>query len=74
LSEEKKLQLNEFNNKRLNKRIDLLFFPEEKKCIIIELKDPKMGVNENAVQMDKYAALLTNFVKSEFSIEHFLHI
>ncbi|MDR3256414.1 MAG: hypothetical protein LBT18_01985, partial [Endomicrobium sp.] len=71
LSAEEKQQLNEFNEKRLNKRIDLLFFPEEKQCIIIELKDPKIVVNENAYQMDKYAELLANFVKPEFSIEHF---
>jgi hypothetical protein len=71
LSAEEKQQLNEFNEKRLSKRIDLLFFPEEKKCIIIELKDPKIGVNENASQMDKYAELLANFVKPEFSIGHF---
>jgi hypothetical protein len=71
LSEEEKRQLNEFNEKRLNKRMDLLFFPEERKCIIIELKDPKIGVNENAGQMDKYAELLANFVKPEFAIEHF---
>jgi hypothetical protein len=71
LSAEEQKQLNDFNKKRLNKRIDLLFFPEEKKCIIIELKDPKIGVNENVYQMDKYAELLANFVKEEFSIEHF---
>jgi hypothetical protein len=71
LSEEEKQQLNEFNQKRLNKSIDLLFFPEERKCIIIELKDPKIGVNENAGQMDKYAELLANFVKPEFAIEQF---
>jgi hypothetical protein len=63
--------LNEFNKKRLSKRIDLLFFPEEKKCIIIELKDPKVGLDENVYQMDKYAKLLANFVKPEFSIESF---
>ncbi|MDR2426139.1 MAG: ATP-binding protein [Endomicrobium sp.] len=71
LSEEEERQLNEFNEKRLNKRMDLLFFPEERKCIIIELKDPKIGVNENAGQMDKYVELLANFVKPEFAIEHF---
>jgi hypothetical protein len=63
--------LNEFNKKRLSRRIDLLFFPEEKKCIIMELKDPKVGLDENIFQMDKYAKLLANFVKPEFSIESF---
>jgi len=71
LSNEEKIQLNEFNKHRLEKRIDLLFFPDEKECIIIELKDPKRGLNENAMQMDKYAELLANFVKKEYSIENF---
>ncbi|MDR1173865.1 MAG: ATP-binding protein [Treponema sp.] len=71
LTKDEKEMLNEFNKKRLKKRIDLLFFPEEKKCIIIELKDPKVGIDDNISQMDKYAKLLANFVKPEFSIENF---
>ncbi len=71
LNEEEEEMLNEFNKKRLDKRLDLLFFPEEGKCIIIELKDPSVGVNENAQQMDKYAELLANFISPEFSIDHF---
>jgi hypothetical protein len=72
LSPEEKELLNEFNQKRLCKRIDLLFFPEEKKCVIIELKDPKVGkVNDSVNQMDKYTELLANFIKEEFSIEQF---
>jgi len=48
-----------------------LFFPEEKKCIIIELKDPKAKVDENVLQMDRYAQLIANFVKPEYRIEQF---
>jgi hypothetical protein len=70
LPSEKEL-LNEFNKRRLEKSIDLLFFPEERQCIIIELKDPKVGLSENAHQMDKYAELIANFVSSDFSIETF---
>ncbi|MDR1269951.1 MAG: ATP-binding protein, partial [Planctomycetaceae bacterium] len=71
LTNEEKRLLNEFNKKRLRKRIDLLFFPEEKKCVIIEIKDPKVGLNENVQQMDKYAELIANFVDQEFFIENF---
>jgi len=71
LTSEEKEQINAFNKRRMEKRIDLLFFPEEKKCIIIELKDPKVGLNENASQMDGYARLLANFVRSEYSIVNF---
>jgi hypothetical protein len=71
LSNEEKKLLSEFNKKRLKKRIDLLFFPEEKQCIIIELKDPKAKLTENITQMDNYARLIANFVAPEFSIENF---
>ncbi|MDR2438803.1 MAG: ATP-binding protein [Planctomycetaceae bacterium] len=71
LTTEEKKMLAEFNKKRLQNKIDLLFFPEEKKCIIIELKDPKVGLNENVFQMDRYVQLLANFMKPEFSIENF---
>ena len=63
--------LNEFNKKRLDKRLDLLFFPEEGKCVIIELKAPSVGVKDNIQQMDKYAELLANFISSNFTINQF---
>jgi hypothetical protein len=71
LSNEEKRQLNEFNRRRMERRIDLLFFPEERKCIIIELKDPKIDAKENAGQMDTYAELLANFVKADYSFDNF---
>ncbi|MDR2180578.1 MAG: hypothetical protein LBP21_09730 [Synergistaceae bacterium] len=71
LSAEERRQVDEFNQKRLRLRIDLLFFPDEKKCVIIELKDPKEKVSENVHQMDRYAQLIANFVKPEYSLEHF---
>ena len=71
LTEEEIKMLNEFDKKRLESRIDLLFFPEEKQCIIIELKDPKVGIMEGVSQMDRYAQLLANFIKPEFSIKFF---
>jgi hypothetical protein len=71
LTEEELEMLNEFDKKRLESRVDLLFFPEERQCIIIELKDPKVGIAEGVSQMDKYAQLLANFIKPDFSIEFF---
>ncbi|MDR1923265.1 MAG: ATP-binding protein [Planctomycetaceae bacterium] len=71
LTDEEKKLLNEFNRKRLSNRIDLLFFPAERKCIIIELKDPNVGLDENVFQMDRYVQLIANFVKPEFAIESF---
>jgi hypothetical protein len=71
LTKEEMQMLNEFDRKRLERRIDLLFFPEEQQCIIIELKDPKVGVADSVAQLDKYAELLANFIKPEFFIEFF---
>ena len=70
LSREEMKMLNEFEKKRLERRIDLLFFPQERQCIIIELKDPKMGIANGVVQMDRYARQIANFIKPELSIEH----
>lgn len=63
--------LNEFDNKRLEKRIDLLFFPSESKCIIIELKSPNIGIPQNLAQMDEYVKLIANYIKPEYKIEQF---
>jgi hypothetical protein len=71
LTESESVMLHEFDRKRLEKRIDLLFFPEKKQCIIIELKDPKVGLADGVSQMDKYAELLANFLDPGFSIEFF---
>jgi hypothetical protein len=71
LNKEEIEMLDEFNKRRLERRIDLLFFPEEKQCIIIELKDPKLGTDEGVSQLDNYAQLLANFLKPEFSISFF---
>jgi hypothetical protein len=71
LTDSEKKQLNAFNKKRLEKRMDILLFPEEHQCIILELKDPKIGLSENAFQMDKYAELIANFLSDDFPIENF---
>jgi hypothetical protein len=71
LNEEETEMLKEFDKKRLERRIDLLFFPAEKQCIIIELKDPKADMVYGVTQMDRYAKQLANFIKPEFSIDQF---
>jgi hypothetical protein len=71
LTDSEQEQLNAFNKKRLEKRIDILLFPEEYQCIILELKDPKAGLGVNAFQMDKYAELIANFLSDDFPIETF---
>lgn len=67
----KKIFKNEFNNEeeeyikslgenRSFKRPDILLFPEEGKCIIIELKRPDENVANHLTQINLYASLIRN--------------
>lgn len=42
------------------KRTDILLFPAEAKCIIIELKAPGENVSEHLNQINRYASLINN--------------
>ena len=70
-SEEDKNYLNSLNEKRLSKRPDILLFPEEGKCIIIEFKAPDVNVSEHLTQIDFYANLLLNYTIDEFQPSRF---
>lgn len=70
-SEEDKRYLNSLNEKRLTKRPDILLFPEEGKCIIIEFKAPDVNVSEHLNQIDFYASLLRNYTIDELQITTF---
>ncbi|EGV36426.1 hypothetical protein [Neisseria weaveri] len=63
--------LNENNKNRLIKRPDILLFPEEGKCIIIEFKAPDVDVSDYLAQINKYAGLIRNFTEDEFQITTF---
>lgn len=70
-SEEDKRYLDSLNEKRLTKRPDILLFPEEGKCIIIEFKAPDVNVSEHLNQIDFYASLLRNYTIDELQITTF---
>ena len=70
-SDEDKRYLNSLGEKRLNKRPDVLLFPEEGKCIIIEFKAPDVNVAEHLVQINFYASLLLNYTIDELQITQF---
>lgn len=70
-SEEDKRYLNSLKERRLDKRPDILLFPEEGKCIIIEFKAPDVNVSEHLMQIDFYANLLLNYTVEEFQINRF---
>ncbi len=50
------------------KRTDILLFPKEGKCIIIELKAPDVNISEHLNQINRYASLLNNLSKEKFHI------
>ena len=59
------------NEDRFLKRPDILLFPDEGKCIIIEFKNPEVNVSDHLNQMNNYATLLRNFSKPEFEFTTF---
>ena len=56
---------------RDKKRPDVLLFPEEGKCIIIEFKDPDVNVSDYLTQIQNYATLIRNYTKNEFQFDTF---
>ncbi len=66
--EEFRISLNE---NRYAKRPDILLFPSEGKCIIIEFKNPDVNVSDHLTQITNYASLIWNFSKPEYRFETF---
>lgn len=56
---------------RLQKRPDILLFPSEGKCIIIEVKSPDVNVSDHLNQITNYASLIRNFSNDEFQFDTF---
>jgi len=53
------------------KRPDVLLFPEEGKCLIIEFKSPEVNVSEHLTQIDMYSNLIRNYTEDKFQITTF---
>jgi len=70
-SEEEKRYLNSLGEKRLEKRPDILLFPEEGKCIIIELKALDVNVADHLLQINFYANLIRNYTVDNLQITTF---
>ncbi len=68
--EEEKYRLS-LGEDRLQKRPDILLFPKEGKCIIIEFKNPVENVSDHLSQINKYASWLRNLTKEKFAIDTF---
>lgn len=70
LTDAEEKHLNEYR-KQLDKRPDILLFPQERKCVIIELKSLSVDVTKYLSQVKTYAALLREFAKEEYLIDEF---
>ena len=69
--EEEEKYLNSLGEKRLEKKPDILLFPEEGKCVIVELKAPEVNVATHISQVNFYANMLRNYTTSDFEITTF---
>jgi hypothetical protein len=70
-SVEEERYLHSLGENRLNKKPDVLLFPDEGKCIIIEFKAPDVNVSNHLTQINKYASLIANYSKDKFKINTF---
>jgi hypothetical protein len=70
LAEEERF-LNSLGEKRLDKKPDILLFPDEGKCIIIEFKAFDINVSDHLTQINKYAYLIANYTKEKYKINTF---
>ncbi len=71
LTEEEEAFRTALNENRYAKRPDILLFPEEGKCLIIEFKNPDVNVSDHLNQINNYASLIWNFSNPEFKFETF---
>jgi len=70
-SEEEERYLTSLGKDRMSKRPDVLLFPEEGKCIIIEFKAPHVNASDHLNQINKYAGLIRNYTEDRFQITTF---
>ncbi len=71
LTEEEEAQLTKYNKDYLGNRLDVLLFPSEHKCIIIELKSLDADVSKFTTQATRYASLIRKYAKDKFEITNF---
>lgn len=71
LTEDEETYRRSLGEDRLGKRPDILLFPDEGKCIILEFKNPDVNVTDHLTQINNYAALIWNFAKPEFKFHTF---
>lgn len=70
-SEEEERYLSSLGENRKIKRPDVLLFPDEGKCIIIEFKAPDVNASDHLTQINSYASLIRNYTVDRFQITTF---
>ncbi|PZF71595.1 ATP-binding protein [Taibaiella soli] len=71
LTEEEQKYRDSLEEDKYGKRPDVLLFPDEGKCIIIEFKAPNVNVGEYINQINRYATLIRNFSKDDYEFDTF---
>lgn len=71
LSEAEQEHRKSLDEDRYTKRPDVLLFPEESKCIIIEFKNPDVNASDHLLQINNYASLIWNYSSSKHQFTTF---
>lgn len=71
LTKEELEELTAYNRDKLGNRPDILLFPKEHKCIIIELKSMDADISKFVSQVSQYAGLIRQYAKDRFEITTF---
>lgn len=71
ISEEEERYLTSLGEDRRLKRPDILLFPTERKCIIVELKSLTANVSEYLDQIKKYCYFILNYASEGFHFDTF---
>lgn len=74
LTDSEREELKHFEHDDITTRPDILLFPEEHKCVIIEFKSPDVELSNQIEQINNYASIIRQFSKPEFEITNFTHI
>lgn len=71
LTETEREELKHFEHDDITTRPDILLFPEEHKCVIIEFKSPDVELSDQVAQINNYASIIRQFAKPQFEITNF---
>ena len=71
IDEEEEKYLKSLGEDRLAKRPDILLFPSEHKCVIIELKSLDANISNYLGQVNKYATFIRSYTTEDFYIDTF---